>query len=169
MNIIWLFVFALSTANATHFVGVPTVNCSSYHCNGYCNSTAGTCSCADDYTSAGCDWNEPCCNERVQRGGLFAIAFFFGWTGAPYFMVGATTLGIVICVISALSGLGYFVSGIVYLLNPPPEGADTSKYVYRYIYSYATQLNAATIIWNIVIWAQVIANSGPFRDRMTGW
>lgn len=91
--------FPASHANATQAVVLEFecqnayINCAG---NGYCISN-GTfnfaCKCDSGYVTAGCAPNVQCCYKQKSRVLLFLISFFFGFTGAPYFMLGESGLG----------------------------------------------------------------------------
>lgn len=84
----------LSTAVQEFECRTPYVDCANH---GVCVSN-GTfnfaCKCDSGYTTANCAQNVQCCYKQKSRVLLFLISFFFAATGAPYFMLGATGLGV---------------------------------------------------------------------------
>jgi hypothetical protein len=72
----------------------PTVNCAGH---GVCISN-GTfnyaCKCDPGYTNYNCATNVQCCYKQEKRIKSFLLSFLVGWSGAPYFVLGATGLGV---------------------------------------------------------------------------
>lgn len=72
----------------------PVTSCSNH---GVCigNGTFNfACKCDSGYVTAGCQPAVQCCYKQQPRVLLFLISLFFAATGAPYFMLGATGLGV---------------------------------------------------------------------------
>lgn len=72
----------------------PMYNCAGH---GVCisNGTVSVaCKCDSGYVTANCPTHVQCCYKQKSRVLLFLISFFFAFTGAPYFILGATGLGV---------------------------------------------------------------------------
>jgi hypothetical protein len=72
----------------------PNVNCAGH---GVCISNgthAYACKCDSNYVSFECASDVQCCYKQESRVKLFLLSFFVAWTGAPYFVLGSTGMGV---------------------------------------------------------------------------
>lgn len=146
---------------------LASYNCTAVCQNGYCDPI-GRCECDQYYTSVGCDeFIQPCCRKRINRSELFAVAFFFGWTGAPYFMVGQTGLGVAILVISVTAILTMIVGAIISCNTVSVDYGCKCGDIIVGIGGWIFMI--VLLVWNTAIWISVAADTEPFHDRMTGW
>lgn len=148
------------------FICVAAVYCQEFNClpnpiascnnHGICidNGTFGfQCKCDNNWDNQGCPPNVQCCNELEPRVKVFLLAFFVGWTGAPYFVIGATGLGIGILLLCVC---GNCLAGI---------GKAQESSVLMTIGGLAA---AAAMVWHLATWIMAAASTEVFDNSKVG-
>lgn len=150
--------FEKSTYNSFQCVD-PVTSCSSH---GFClfNSSGYgvSCKCDTCYVSHNCPSGVQCCYKQEPRVKLFLLSFFVAWTGAPYFVLGATGLGIgilLLCCGSCLVGTVSFTAC----------GLDKKNGIGMAIsiITYLAMLSA--LIWSLALWIMFAAETEDVLDK----
>jgi len=131
----------------------PITSCNRH---GICidNGTFGfECKCDNNWDNQGCPPNTQCCNELESRVKVFLLAFFVGWSGAPYFVIGATGLGIGILLLCVC---GNCLAGIGKVTEMPP------------IAIIGGLASAAALVWHLATWIMVAASTEIFDNSKVG-
>jgi hypothetical protein len=90
---------------------------------------------------------------------VFLAAFFAGWTGAPYFLIGAIGMGIAI--VSLCCG-GCLLTAIGVCFDDKHE-------VFAYVRSLGIIAGSAALVWSFATWIMVAAGTGPFKNEVGEW
>lgn len=163
-----MFMFMIGSFLFFNQVHSQTVNCLG---NGLPNPSTNstTCSCFHGYVSHKCQSGEGCCYKQEKRVKMFLLAFFVSWTGAPYFVLGQTGLGIgilILCFSSCFS-----VCYIACFLASKSDRTDDSTFM-----CFACLIKLATLaglVWCLATWIMFAAETEPWNDKhgvpVAGW
>jgi hypothetical protein len=141
----------------------PILSCGGH---GVClpNGTFGfECKCDNNYDNQGCPQNVQCCNELQSRTKVFLVAFFVGWTGAPYYMIGNIGAGVGLLLMFFGGLYTAVICKAVYEndLNNTVAGAFMMIGALAYV---------GAVCWYIAVWIMVAAETGPFdRSKIGAW
>ena len=139
----------------------PVVSCSGH---GTCvnNGTYGFyCDCDSLWDNRDCPEGVQCCHELLSRTPVFLAAFFGGFTGAPYFLIGEEGLaaGILVMFLGGLFGL---CIGACFSAVHPGVGG--------FITAVSGLSLFASEIWHLALWIMVAAETGKFdTTKVAPW
>ena len=141
----------------------PMIDCAGH---GVCisNGTVNfACKCDSGYLTFNCDTNVQCCYKQQPRVKIFLLSFFVGATGAPYFVLGATALGVGILVLCCGGCCLSTIGGIL--------SSKNSKFTIITVIGGLATLAAS--IWQLALWIQFAASTETVRDSngvpVAGW
>ena len=137
----------------------PMVNCAGH---GVCisNGTVNyACKCDPGYNNFECGENVQCCYQQKKRVTMFLLSFFVGWTGAPYFVAGATGLGIGMLLL-CVGGYCSYHCGKAFMASDS-ECCKTVSFVVSVSGGMAF---TAAMLWSLVLWCMVAAGTETFKD-----
>ena len=165
-----LIIFAVPATNITETLFEcldVRINCANH---GICvtNGTFGyACKCDHGYVSHDCDSGVQCCYTQLPRVQIFLLAFFVGWTGAPYFVMGETGLGVGIL-------LMFFLGFILLCLGQcnDDDGNEGDK-IHGCCSLMGMLIFLGGVLWNLATWGMIAASTEPWNDRngvpIAGW
>lgn len=137
----------------------PMVDCAGH---GVCisNGTSNyACKCDPGYTNFDCGDNVQCCYQQKKRVTMFLLSFFVGWTGASYFVAGATGLGVGILLL-CVGGFCSLNCGKAFM-SSDSECCQTTSTAFAIIGGLAV---VAALLWTLVLWCMVAAETETFKD-----
>lgn len=133
----------------------PTYDCSNH---GYCNRDSTACLCDDGYVTHDCDASTQCCYKQENRIKMFILSFFVTWTGAPFFILGMTGLGVGILVMCCC---GLTFAGVGTAL-----GAQEGKSGFAAVIAVIGILAfLAAIVLSLANWIMFAAETEPWTDK----
>jgi hypothetical protein len=128
-----------------------------YDCNnhGFCSKDKTDCICDSQYASYDCD-NTRCCYKKENRIKMFLLSFFVSWLGVPFFILGATGLGVgmimLCCGGCTLAGIGMGI------------GARDDNACGMCLAVVGILAFLAAIFWSLAIWIMFAAETEPWHD-----
>ena len=137
----------------------PMVDCAGH---GVCisNGTVNyACKCDHGYNNFECGDNVQCCYEQKKRVTMFLLSFFVGWTGAPYFVAGATGLGVLMLLL-CFGGFCSLQCGKVFMASD----SECCKTVSFVVAVFGGMALAAALLWSLALWCMVAAGTENFKD-----
>ena len=135
----------------------PMYNCAGH---GVCisNGTVDVaCKCDSGYVTANCPAAVQCCYKQKSRVLLFLISFFFAFTGAPYFILGATGLGVGILLLCCCGFCCASAGGTV-----AKEGDNKPASLIACIGCLAF---SAAMVWDLALWIMFAAETETVKDK----
>lgn len=135
----------------------PMYNCAGH---GVCisNGTVNVaCKCDSGYVTANCPAAVQCCYKQKSRVLLFLISFFFAFTGAPYFILGATGLGVGILLLCCCGLCCASAGGTV-----AKEGDNKPASLIACIGCLAF---SAAMVWDLALWIMFAAETETVTDK----
>lgn len=133
----------------------PTYDCSNH---GYCSRDNTACLCNDGYVTHDCDASTQCCYKQESRIKMFILSFFVTWTGAPFFILGMTGLGVGILIMCCC---GMTFTGIGSAL-----GAQEDRTGFAFVIAVLGFLAfLAAITLSLANWIMFAAETEPWTDR----
>lgn len=151
-----------NTKTAAEQLALLPINCTDFRTNcdghGICASPT-ECKCDKGYVTFGCPPEVQCCYQQQSRVVVFLISFFVGFSGAPYFILGASGLGagiLIMCCVGTCSTC--FVTGAQ---GSEDKGTATCCTLMA---AFAGMAFVGAMIWWLVLWIMVAANA-DFKDE----
>jgi len=139
------------------------VNCAG---NGVCAS-ATECKCDKGYVTFGCPPDVQCCYKQESRVTIFLLSFFVGYSGAPYFVLGAAGLGAAILIMCVC---GTCISSFGGAATASDNGSSGNWGAL--VVALGILAVFGSMIWWIVLWIMVAAGA-EFKDTngvpISGW
>lgn len=135
----------------------PMYNCANH---GVCisNGTVSVaCKCDPGYVTANCRPLVQCCYKQKSRVLLFLISFFFAFTGAPYFILGATGLGVGILLLCCCGLCCASAGG-----GAASEGDNKLASLIACIGCLAL---SAAMVWDLALWIMFAAETETVTDK----
>jgi hypothetical protein len=115
------------------------------------------CSCSNNWDNQNCPNDQQCCNELKSWVNVFLAAFFGGFTGAPYFLIGATGLGVGILVM-CLGGV--IMTTVGKCFNNTSWGS--------LMLIVGCLVMVATGVWHLATWIMVATHTQVFNSNVVG-
>lgn len=150
-------------------LSIVPINCTDFkiNCNGNGICISDTeCRCDKGFVTFNCPINVQCCYQQESRVKIFLLSFFVAFTGAPYFVLGLTTLGSVIlifCCCGCFMSFCGFKTEVSYSGGFQQEG-QRMEMCLKIMGILGCLLTAAVVVWSLVLWITVAASEGDPKD-----
>jgi hypothetical protein len=137
----------------------PDVDCDGHgRCVKSHSNATSECKCDSNYVTHDCPLNVHCCYHQRSRTGVFLLAFFVGFTGAHYFVVGQNGLGAGILTL-------FCVFAFSRCMCMPPEDRVRYAKSEKCAIWWIGMLKLAVGCWQLACWIQLAAQTEPYDDN----